>query len=66
MIEYLILSILFASAAFLSRSRRAVDIAAGCFFGVQVVLAALLVSDARGSAIWAYSRSIRSAYCSTF
>ena len=38
MIEYLILSILFASAAFLSRSRRAVDIAAGCFFGVQVVL----------------------------
>ncbi len=49
MIEYLILSILFASAAFLSRSRRAVDIAAGCFFGVQVVLAALLVSDARGS-----------------
>lgn len=49
MIEYLILSILFASAAFLSRSRRAVDIAAGCFFGVQVVLAALLLSDARGS-----------------
>ena len=32
MIEYLILSIIFASAAFLSRSRRAVDIAAGCFF----------------------------------
>lgn len=49
MIEYLILSIIFASAAFLSRSRRAVDIAAGCFFGVQVALAALLLSDARGS-----------------